>query len=193
MHLLIPLLLMIPVAGLPGKATVPLADDAALVRQMLADASPFTGVVTPAAAAILLPVPEREVWEWHLPDTPEDMAEYLWEVVIHNQNQTYRLAFGLWKFPGDSYTEGDIEHLLYEGQSDLWYENPENGHNEVVSQVRVRTEPHKPGQILLMVEGRETIDRLFSSRPGRLESHLLSPYETREGTVHMMYPEIDEH
>ncbi len=121
---LILLYLMLPVAIQPCGVDAPFPNDTELVRQMLADALPFTGVATPKAAAFLLGIPQRSVWEWNLPETLDDDAEYIWEVGVKNDGREYRFGFGLYKLPGDIYRQGDLEQLLQSGQSDLWLKHP---------------------------------------------------------------------
>lgn len=154
----------------------------------LRESEPFTAVVAEREAAFLIPLPERETWEWSSETTEDNAPEYRWEVVVSNGGEDYAFGFGKWKHPSLTPMRGSLSELIEAGQESLWRVRPEGGAS-VIKDGGIRVVPLGPARILLKVEGRANVRRLFSSRPSeatvRLES-LGEPKVERAVTIAYM-------
>lgn len=128
------------------------------------EAPAFTAIVTDSVAAFVLPVPERSEWVWGAIETPNNAAEYRWEVAVANGGEEYAFGFYKYRHPSLAPTYGSLDELIEAGQEDLWRTDPD-GLQSLVPSAGVRVLPLAPGRVLVGVEGAENVARLFSSRP----------------------------
>lgn len=166
-------------------------DPLLVLEQSLSNAPPYTAVVTEHEAAIVLPIPDHSVWEWNLPETRGNAPEYRWEIGVSNEGESYEFGFTKYKYPGDGPERGSLGQLIQAGQQDLWHTQSDGGAS-VLRPAGIRVIALGPGSVLVKVEGRTNVQRLFSSRPRAATVRLVSPGEPEvERSINLTYPDED--
>ncbi|MEO0560131.1 MAG: hypothetical protein AAF170_18335 [Bacteroidota bacterium] len=158
----------------------------------LRESPAFTAVVSESTAAFVLPVSNRAEWVWSAEETPNNAPEYHWEIGVTNEGEAYQ--FGFWKFkhPSLEPTRGSLSDLIEAGQESLWQEKAGGG-SSVVMSAGVRVTPIGQGRILVSIEGRENVARVFSSRPKEAMVVLASLGEQKiEQTIEIVYKDSVE-
>src|SRR4029077_4370172 len=77
-------------------------------------------LVGPAQARFVIPVPDKKVWSWYLPNTPANQEEYRWTVKVANNGKSYGFGFSLYTRGGQKTASGTLAQLLNAGQVNLW-------------------------------------------------------------------------
>ncbi len=127
-----------------------------------ADLQPVTITISLKEVRLLLPVGQRDLWQWRLPETPESQREYGWEVVLDGP-QARGFGFYLFKFPGSAIGSGNLPQLLRAGQSNVW-ERTAQHLERMVPQARISLVPADSG-VVITIRDSWTIAFLFGSRP----------------------------
>lgn len=126
----------------------------------------FQASVSPGKARFVVPISHRDSWEWHQDDTKDNRQEYRIAVTVHNNNENYSFGFYMFKRPGSNPKRGDLTALVKAGQQNLFISQPD-GRYSLVKDAEITVRPEKDS-LIISVEGKQNIDRLFSSRPEKV-------------------------
>jgi hypothetical protein len=165
---------------LPSLVSILLLATAATQPAARASQAPppvFQATVSPAKAQFTLPIPHRDTWEWRRSDTPDNRQEYAMDVTVNNNKQDYKFGFYLFKKPGSSPMRGDLAALLKAGQQSLFLSQPD-GRYSLVKDAKITVRAEKDS-VVISIEGKENIERLFSSRPEKVRFTLEIPEERK--------------
>jgi hypothetical protein len=130
---------------------------------------PFAAVVGPEEAKFIIPVGKRDKWKWFLDSTRVNLREYAWQVAVKNGDDSYEFGYSLFKKLGSTQQSGDLPALIKAGQQSLWQvSNSSPGRSGlVISNAGVSVETDGES-VIIMIKGKENVDRLFSSRPEKV-------------------------
>jgi uncharacterized protein (TIGR03067 family) len=135
-------------------------------------------VVSPAQARFVIPVPDKKVWSWYLPNTPANQEEYRWTVKVANNGKSYGFGFSLYKRGGQKPASGTLGQLLNAGQVNLWSLTKAGG-SVVEGDVRIRA---KGNSVVVLIDDRKLLAQLFSTRPAVVEFESGLPSDQRVST-----------
>jgi TonB family protein len=165
------------VDGKPVKSTYGLAlrfgREHAAPRE--AEGPPFTASVGARQATFIVPVERKGRWDWNRESTEDNANEYQWQVTVRNGADEYSFGFYLWKPPGVRPQAGDLAALLRAGQMSLFHD-AQQGSSNLIPGAEIRVEP-AGDTLTIRVEGKETVKRLFSSRPEEVTFDIRTPGE----------------
>lgn len=149
--------------------------------------STFTGTVSPIEAQFVLAISHRDGFQWYRKDTRDNAREYRAEVLVHNGDKDYRFGFYLWKFPENNRPKtGDLAALVKAGQSSLFLIK-RGGGGQIVLDAGIRVKAQNDS-LIISVEGRKNVERLFSSRPDKVTFNIEIPQEGPiSQTVNVLY------
>jgi hypothetical protein len=126
----------------------------------------FQASVSPDRAQFIVPMPHRDIWEWHRTDTKDMKREYRIDVSVHNNNEDYLFGLYLFKWPGSTPMRGDLAALVKAGQHSLFVTRPGDRHDQI-RDAGIAVKPELDS-LIISVQGKQNIERLFSSRPQRV-------------------------
>jgi hypothetical protein len=135
---------------------------------------PFRAVVRAAEAEFIFSISPRSDWEWNAADTRDNRLEYGWGVEVSNGPDTYEFGFSKFKYPGSSPARGDLGALLDAGQMSLWERKGPSAALVNDGGIAVAC---GADTIVVTVEGKENVERLFSTRPERVVFKMNIPGE----------------
>ncbi len=135
----------------------------------------FQASVSPAEAQFVVPISPRDTWEWQRNAIKDRRREYSIEVTVGNDGKYYRFGFYLFKKPGSTPKSGDLAALLKAGQQSLFLRES-TGRYRRVKDAGITVRPEKD-LIIIAVQGKQNIDRLFSSRPEKVRFAIAMPGE----------------
>ena len=124
----------------------------------------FTARVTPAGARFVFPLAKRTTWDWNLPTTQDNRAEYMWAVQLDNGGRAYEFGFYRFKFAGAKPARGSLGDLLFTGQQTVAARSGLEA--SVLAEARVSVTEER-GRLVVGVEDAKTLQRLLSDRPRR--------------------------
>ncbi|MBD0371349.1 MAG: hypothetical protein ICV60_10975 [Pyrinomonadaceae bacterium] len=148
-----------------------------VTAQAQADAEGFTAIVKSDEARFTLPVPQRREWKWRRPETKESAQEYRMDVTVKNEGTEYTFGFYLWKprkasRPG----QGSFLQLLDAGQKSL-FERPTSASGfSLVPDAGLKVS-EKGDTLLITINGRNNVARLFSAKPSEVTFTITVPGE----------------
>jgi hypothetical protein len=139
------------------------------VRRQTPENGPFAAVVAADEAKFIIPVGRKDRWEWFLEGTKENLREYTWQVAVKNGGESYEFGYSLFKKAGSTPQSGDLAALIKAGQKSLWQvsESGQGRSGRVIYDAGVSVEPDGEN-VIILIKGKENVDRLFSSRPEKV-------------------------
>jgi|GEM_PF-6478256 len=135
-------------------------------------------VVGQARARFVIPVPDKKVWSWYLPNTPANQEEYRWTVKVANNGKSYGFGFSLYKRGGQKPARGTLAQLLNAGQVNLWSLTKAGG-SVIEGDLRIRAEG---SSVVVLINDRKLLAQLFSTRPAVVEFESALPGDQRVST-----------
>ncbi|HEX8142760.1 MAG TPA: hypothetical protein VF553_09200 [Pyrinomonadaceae bacterium] len=130
---------------------------------------PYAAIVSADEARFVIPVGRKDKWEWNLESTRQNLREYTWQVSVKNGDETYEFGYSLFKKPGSTPQSGDLSALIKAGQQSLWQvaKSGPRRSGGVIYDAGVSVEA-EGDNLVIMVKGKENVDRLFSSKPEKV-------------------------
>ena len=128
-------------------------------------AKPFTAVVSATEANFVFELPEREDWEWRLPETRLAGLEYEWTVRVRRSNDRgFQFGYFLFNFPSQQPSHGDLRTLLQQGQ---WSAGEGS---QIAGAVHLQTPMKVQGiaslnRLVLTINDPTTLQTIFTNRP----------------------------
>jgi hypothetical protein len=150
---------------------------------------PFAAVVAAEEAKFIIPVGKRGRWEWFLESTKENLREYTWQVAVKNGEDSYAFGYSLFKKPGSTQQSGDLAALIKAGQQSVWQVSASGQRRggRVIYDAGVSVEPDGEN-VIILIKGKENVDRLFSSRPEKVTFEMRTEAKRPERkTVNVTY------
>jgi hypothetical protein len=136
----------------------------------------FTATVKSGEARFTLPVPGRSEWEWRKPETADRAQEYRMGVSVKNEGTGYTFGFYLWKRAGATPKTGSFSDLINAGQKSVFERKPSSRGFTIIQDAKVGMTP-KGDRLIIEIDGRKNVQRLFSSRPAEVTFKITVPGE----------------
>ncbi|MCK4519069.1 MAG: hypothetical protein KAU12_03010 [Candidatus Omnitrophica bacterium] len=135
---------------------------------LISCSTPFRAVVSSDEARFVFPISERSEWEWNRATTRDNVEEYGWTVAVRNGEDTYEFGFFLFKHPTAVPQQGNLDDLLMSGQASL------GSGGQLIEDAGIQVVSYD-NQLIVIVRGRQNIERLFSSRPKDVIFQIVEP------------------